>query len=212
MSKGRQRRAAATLPASILKINPHLAATAGGADPAACGSQKNGARWEDEVEGGLQALFAANVVASYQRHDARKIERKGVVVGRIPGASDFTGILASGVGFCVECKSTASARGAIHASPEHAEAARRARDPALTTEQRTQLDAYLRAGCPALLAARVGALRAFVPWAEVRGAAAIGQESLVPWSLHRGEALGDALARLVARPGGTEHPPRRVAQ
>lgn len=185
--------AALRLRPSILAINPGLAPSP--VASAAATSARSGASWESVVEDALRALVAARVVAHYQKHDARKIERKSQVVGRVPGACDFSGVLVAGaVGFCIECKSGV----AVYATRAHAVHARRPRAPAFTDEQREQLAAYERVGAPALVAARVGGLGVLIPWRDVASA------EVIDASIIAGRAAVDvaSLRRLLTpRPG-----------
>ena len=125
-------------------------------------AQANGSALEDIVEEALAML--GDVVAHYSRHDARKIERAGMVVGRVPGACDFTGITRMGRGFAIECKSGEQ----VHLVPELVPAG--SRNPKLTAEQREQLVAYDGAHCPALLAVRDDDGVLLVPWRRVHRA------------------------------------------
>lgn len=150
--------------ASTAALNPHVTTVVGARSGAT--AKRAGTTFEDAVAGELEALRREGKVAAYSRHDARKVESGGVVKGRIPGACDFSGILPNGArGFCIEVKSTA--KGDVWTTREHAKAAKRERDPALTAEQHAQLLAYAKAGGVALLAARVAGVVSVVRWQDV---------------------------------------------
>jgi len=190
----------ASLPESVRRLNPHLAAKKkGSAAKPAASSRANGASWEGDVASALGALAAAGDVAHFLRQDARKVERDRRVVGRVPGACDFVGALGDGRAFCVECKGARS--GAVYATREHAAAARRARAPAFTGEQRAQLDAYDRCGAAALVAVRLGGRRFLAPWRAVRGAQKLDASGLSAWAWDGGAPrLRERLAVNGARP------------
>ncbi len=151
--------------ASTAALNPGLAPKASAATRGAS-ARRGGASFEDAIEKELDALVVTGAVADYLRIDARKVERKGKVIARIPSACDFVGLLAGGRGFCVEAKSTA--KGDVWATETHAEAAGRGRDPALTERQQAQLNAYSKGGGVAVLAVKRGGREEFVRWADVR--------------------------------------------
>lgn len=199
-----------SLPASVRARNPHLVGanrepTDARGQRAGASAKAGGDSWEHEVAGALAALTASGAVAHHLRHDAKKIERAERVVGRVPAACDFAGVLASARAFCVECKSAKS--GAVYASRAHALAARRSRAPAFTDEQRAQLDAYERVGAPALVAVRLGDARFLARWRDVSGAASLDAAALAAWPWRGGRALAEALAV-----GREESPRRRVGR
>lgn len=171
--------------ASTAALNPHVAKAAGAKGGAT--AKRTGTTFEDAIAAELETLRLTGKVAAYTRHDARKIERAGVVTGRVPGACDFSGILPNGArGFVIEVKSTA--KGDVWITREHAKAAKRARDPALTSEQHAQLTAYAKAGGIALLAAKQGARVSIVQWQDVR----IDARGAL-WWVHFAESVAAAL-------------------
>ena len=160
--------------ASTAALNPKVSAKPSAATRGAS-ARRAGASFEGAIEDELDALVLAGRVAHYLRIDARKIESKGVVKARIPSACDFVGVLPGAVAFCIEAKSTAD--GDVWATEAHAEAARRGRDPALTDNQRAQLNAYVAVGAVAILAVRKGGRAEFVRWGDVRA----GSDGRLAW-------------------------------
>lgn len=163
------------LPKSVRDRNPGLAAKRASSTKSGRTAQARGSAWENDVEGALDSLMfmlADRTVEHYRRTDARKVERGGQVIARIPTGCDYLGILAQrhgGLGFVIECKSG----DVIYATKEHAALARHPRAPAITPEQRKELDAYMRAGCPALLGVRSRGIETLLSWEYVHNMPAI---------------------------------------
>lgn len=177
-------RALPPMNASTAALNPHVAPASGKRGTSA---KLAGTTFEDVIAAELETLRLTGKVAAYSRHDARKIERAGVVTGRVPGACDFSGILPNGArGFVIEVKSTV--KGDVWITREHAKAAKRARDPALTSEQHAQLVVYTKAGGIALLAAKQGDRVSIVQWADVR----VDARGAL-WWVHFAESVAAAL-------------------
>ena len=172
--------------ASTAALNPHVGQA--GSVKGGTGAKRSGTSFEDAIAAELKALHQQGKVAAYSRHDARKIESKGVVKGRVPGACDFSGILPNGArGFCIEVKSTA--KGGVWVSREHATAAKRSREPALTGEQLAQLRDYVRADGLAFLAARVAGVVSVVQWQDVT----VAKDGRLTWQKAHG-TVREALA------------------
>lgn len=123
-------------------------------------AQRGGASSEDAVEGVLRGLLMRGIVADFQRNDATVKASGGKVLRRIAGPCDFTGIFATREGFAIEVKSGAR----LWRSEEHADAARRSREPHLTARQSAQLFRYDAADCLSLVVWVVDGVPRAMPW------------------------------------------------